>query len=98
VYLRKFKDISKAVQLVAIAKLRKLNKVIESREYALYLALEMFDELNSLDNTAVRNTVVILTSEKSSCGKLNSDVLSASKDAIDTYIEDNKLLKIISVG
>jgi ATP synthase F1 gamma subunit len=98
VYLRKFKDISKAVQLVAIAKLRKLNKVIESREYALYLALEMFDELNSLDNTAVRNTVVIITSEKSCCGKLNSDVLSASKDAIDTYIEENKLLRIISVG
>lgn len=64
----------------------------------MYLALEMFDELNSLDNTAVRNTVVIITSEKSCCGKLNSDVLAASKDAVDTYIEDNRLLKIISVG
>jgi F0F1-type ATP synthase gamma subunit len=37
-YLRKFKDISKAVQLVAIAKLRKLNRVLDSREYALSMA------------------------------------------------------------
>jgi F-type H+-transporting ATPase subunit gamma len=43
-------------------------------------------------------TIVVITSERSCCGKLNSDVFSASREAISSHIEDNKLVKIISVG
>lgn len=93
-YLRKFKDISKAVQLVAIAKLRKLQRHLESREFALYLAVEMFDVELSFDKC----TVVVITSERSCCGKLNTEVLSAAKDAIEAYIDDNKSISIVSVG
>jgi len=96
--LRKFKDISKAVQLVAIAKLRKLNSRIESREFALYLAVEMFDELNNVDDDYTNCTIVVITSERSCCGKLNNDVLAASKDAIEYYLDDNKVVRVISVG
>ena len=96
VYLRKFKEISKAVQMVAISKIKKLSGVIESREFSLYLAFEMFSE--TVTNSEARQTVVVITSEKSCCGKLNSEVLSASKDALETFIEDNKVLKIISIG
>ena len=97
-YLRKFKEISKAVQLVAIAKLRKLQKVIESREYSLFLSLELFIDVNMYVFNNLRNTFVIITSDKSCCGKLNSDVLYASKDAMETYMEGNRVLKLISVG
>lgn len=97
VYLRKFKEISKAVQLVAIAKLRKLTKSLESREHSLYLSVEMFDELNDTEQYS-KCTLVVITSERSCCGKLNSEVLSAAKDSIDSYLDENKILNIISVG
>ena len=86
------------MQLVAIAKLRKLRKVIESREYSLFLVLEMFAEINDLESTEMRSTFVIITSEKSCCGKINNDILSASKEAIATCLDENQLLNVISVG
>jgi F0F1-type ATP synthase gamma subunit len=97
-YLRKFKDISKAVQLLAIAQLRKLRTRIASRDCALELAVELFDELNSIDTDSCVCTVVVITSERSCCGKLNNAVLAAAREAIDTYIADNKVVRIVSVG
>lgn len=82
--------------MVAISKIKKLGSVIESREFSLYLAFEMFYE--TVTNSESRQTVVVITSEKSCCGKLNSEVLSASKDALETFLEENKVLKIISIG
>jgi F-type H+-transporting ATPase subunit gamma len=84
--------------MVAISKIKKLDQVIESREFSLYFALEMFSGVSALTLNAARQTVVVITSEKSCCGKLNSEVLSASKDALETFIEENKILKLISIG
>lgn len=98
VYLRKFKELSKAVQLVSIAKLRKLSKSIESREFALSVAVDMFDELCSIDYLYKQCTFVVITSERSCCGKLNNEVLSSAKDAIDSFLEEDKQVRIISVG
>jgi F0F1-type ATP synthase gamma subunit len=68
--LRKFKEISKAVQLVAIAKLRKLQSVIESREYALSIAQGLFDDMNDVDDISdCTHCIVVITSERSCCGK-----------------------------
>lgn len=98
VYLRKFKELSKAVQLISIAKLRKLNKTIESRDFALSVAVEMFDELCGLDSLYRQCTFVVITSERSCCGKLNHAILSCVKDSIESFLEDNKQVSIISVG
>ncbi len=95
-YLRKFRDISKAVQLVAIAKLRKMHVAIESRGYALYLSAEMFD--GARDYNPVHNTIVVITSERSCSGKSNSEVLSASKEAIGICVSENRVVRIISIG
>jgi F-type H+-transporting ATPase subunit gamma len=85
------------VQLIAIAQLRKLRSRIEARDNALCVAAEFFSdvEASSQINTY---TLVIITSERSCCGKLNSDVFSASRDFLETYTEDNKAVKLISVG
>jgi F-type H+-transporting ATPase subunit gamma len=96
-YLKKFKEISKAVQMIAIAKLRKLNTRIESREFALSFAVALFDDVDN-DTECRRVTVVVLTSERSCCGRLNSEVLSAARDTIDLYLRDYKLVRIISIG
>ncbi len=96
--MRKFKDISKAVQLVAIAKLRKLSKQLESREFSLSLAVEFFDDTEFANGLLKNYTVVVVTSERSCCGKLNSDVLSASKEAVESFLEENKVVSIISIG
>lgn len=97
--MRKFKEISKAVQLVAIAKLRKLQSVIESREYALSVAQGLFDDMNDDDDISdCTHCIVVITSERSCCGKLNNEVLLAAKDAISLLVDDNKRTSIVSIG
>jgi F-type H+-transporting ATPase subunit gamma len=97
-YLEKFKEISKSVQLIAIAKLRKMRARIDARECALSFAVELFEEWGNIENECTAFTVVVLTSDRSCCGKLNGEVLAASRDVIDAYIEDSKVVRLISVG
>ena len=96
-YLVKFKDISRSVQLIAIAQLRKLRSRIESRDNALCIAVEFFSDHDVAHHVHVC-TIVVITSERSCCGKLNSDVFSASRDVLDSHLEENKVVKLISVG
>jgi F-type H+-transporting ATPase subunit gamma len=96
-YLVKFKDISRSVQLIAIAQLRKLRSRIEARDNALCIPVEFFSD-NELMSSISICAIVVITSERSCCGKLNSDVFSASRDIIDSYIEDNKIVKLVTVG
>lgn len=97
-YLRKFQELSKAVQLVSIAKLRKLTKSIESREFALSIAVEMFDELNKVASIYRQCTFVVITSERSCCGKLNTDIVHHFTRALDLFHDGNKQARIITVG
>lgn len=96
-YLAKFKDISRSVQLIAIAQLRKLRSRIEARDNALCIAVEFFAD-NDINLNINVCAIVVITSERSCCGKLNSDVFSASRDVIESCLEDNKVIKLISVG
>jgi F-type H+-transporting ATPase subunit gamma len=96
-YLVKFKDISRSVQLIAIAQLRKLRYRIEARDNALCIAAEFFSDNDDASHINVC-TMVIITSERSCCGKLNSDVFSASRALFDSYIDDKKVVKLITVG
>lgn len=98
IYLRKFKELSKAVQLVAIAKLKKLSKALDKRDVSLSISSSLFEALNAAELAFNRCTVVVITSERSCCGKLNNDVISSVKDSIEEYLDDNKQLRIISVG
>lgn len=98
VYLQKFKEISKAVQLVAIAKLRKLRNVLDAREHSLSMAVEMFDSTYKEDSIYTNHCIVVVTSERSCCGKLNSEVLTAAKEAIDSLVVDSKVVRIVSIG
>ena len=40
---------------------------------------------------------MVVTSERSCCGKLNSDVLTAAKEAIDSLVVDSKVVRIVSI-
>ena len=42
--------------------------------------------------------IVLITSERSCCGKLNGDLFSASRELIDYSIENHKIIRLISVG
>jgi F0F1-type ATP synthase gamma subunit len=97
-YLRKFKDLSKAVQLVSVAKLKKLAKTIEKRNVSLAIASAFFEALNNANLKYKQCTVVLITSERSCCGKLNNDVVSVVKNALSAYVIGGKLINIISIG
>jgi F0F1-type ATP synthase gamma subunit len=58
------------------------------------MAFELFSDRSE----GTRHTIIVVTSERSCCGRLNSEVLSAAKDAIEAYTKDSKYVRIISVG
>jgi F-type H+-transporting ATPase subunit gamma len=68
--------------------------LIESRDYSLGIAMEIFND-QAVGNKYV---VIVITSERSCSGRLNSEVLGAAKDAIAVYIKGNKYVRIVSVG
>jgi ATP synthase F1 gamma subunit len=65
----------------------------------LGLTTELFDALViPASSDPLYHTFLIITSEKSCCGKLNSDVLGVSKGVIHSYIENNKIVSLICIG
>jgi ATP synthase F1 gamma subunit len=43
-------------------------------------------------------SVVVVSSERSCCGKLNNEVLLATKEAIGSFVDNNKIVSIITIG
>jgi F-type H+-transporting ATPase subunit gamma len=94
-YLAKFKELSKAVQLVAMAQLKRLTGRIKTREFALHLACEMFDRIPFICESFV---VVVITTERSCCGMLNHGVLSTSRSIIDSIVAYENPVRIVAIG
>ena len=94
-YLVKFKEVSKAVQLVSLSKLRKLGFKLKARDFTLSIAFELFKP--TLEKL-YRTTMLVFTSERSNCGKINTEVLSSAKEDIATNFEMNIPTRIVTVG
>lgn len=101
VYLNKFKELSKAIQLSSIAEIRKNKKVLAARGHSLFLASELFGELRMFDDedsSCHIYTVIVISSERNCCGKLNGDVYYGARDYINDCIDNNHIVNIVSIG
>ena len=105
------RKITKAMQMVAAAKLRKAQENAESsRPYAermnmvlSNLASKYKDNNNSpslLSGTGKDEVILFLvsTSERGWCGGFNSSIVKLAKNSIKSSLNDNKQVKIITIG
>ena len=105
------RKITKAMQMVAAAKLRKAQENAESsRPYAermnmvlSNLASKYKDNNNSpslLSGTGKDDVILFLvsTSERGLCGGFNSSIVKLAKNSIKSSLNDNKQVKIITIG
>ncbi len=102
------KKITKAMKMVAAAKLRKVQtRMLDLRPYAD----KMHDVLISLAKGADREShpllslrprktveVVVVTSDRGLCGAFNTNILKAAQDAIDSYTKEGFEVSISTVG
>ncbi len=102
------KKITKAMKMVAAAKLRKVQtRMMDLRPYAD----KMHDVLTSLAKGADREShpllsfrprktveVVVVTADRGLCGAFNTNILQAAQEAIDNYKNEGHEVSISTVG
>ena len=102
------KKITKAMKMVAAAKLRKVQtRMMDLRPYAN----KMHDVLISLAKGADREShpllslrprktveVVVVTSDRGLCGAFNTNILKAAQETIDNYKKEGFEISISTVG
>jgi F-type H+-transporting ATPase subunit gamma len=83
----KFMGIAKAIQMVAITKLKKLESVISTRQLSIntYKELFMVNELKSFSFLRNKKIILPITSDKQCCGIINSRVLGATLKVASGY-------------
>jgi F-type H+-transporting ATPase subunit gamma len=102
------KKITKAMKMVAAAKLRKVQtRMMDLRPYAD----KMHDVLISLSKGADREShpllslrprktveVVVVTSDRGLCGAFNTNILKAAQETIDNYNKEGFEISVSTVG
>ncbi|PQM55752.1 MAG: F0F1 ATP synthase subunit gamma [Rhodobacteraceae bacterium] len=105
------RKITKAMQMVAAAKLRKAQEAAEeARPYASRMT-KVLDKLTSsnLDTTtgsplligagkSEKYLVIVATSERGLCGAFNSSIVRLAKSHISNLLSDGKSIEILTIG
>ena len=105
------RKITKAMQMVAAAKLRKAQEAAEeARPYASRMT-RVLDKLTSsnLDTTtgsplligagkSEKYLVIVATSERGLCGAFNSSIVRLAKSHISNLLSDGKSIEILTIG
>jgi len=102
--------ITKAMQMVAAAKLRRAQSAAESaRPYAARMAKVIANLAAGVSGPSApkllagtgsnqRHLVVVATSDRGLAGGFNSSIVRAAREKIGTLIQDGKDVKIITIG
>ncbi len=104
------RKITKAMQMVAAAKLRKAQEAAEqARPYADKMSLVM-DKITSSDNVSSSSPlltgngnnnihlIIIATSERGLCGAFNSSIVRLAKNHINKLKSEGSQFKILTIG
>ncbi len=102
--------ITKAMQMVAAAKLRKAQQAAEAaRPYAERMAAVMANLSNAMDGPEAPRLLVgtgedkvhlllVCTADRGLCGGFNTNIARLARERISSLISDGKEVKIITVG
>ena len=104
------RKITKAMQMVAAAKLRKAQEAAEqARPYAEKMSI-VIDKLASSTNSSSNSPllvgngkdkthlIIVATSERGLCGAFNSSIVRQAKNHINDLISDGNNIKILTIG
>lgn len=109
--IKSTQQITKAMKMVAAAKLRKAQEAtLNSRPYSNYLEnllRDLFVNIDNPDNVLCEKreinkiTVVIVTSDRGLCGSFNSNILRFVEDYLNTELKsylDNEKVELVCIG
>ena len=104
------RKITKAMQMVAAAKLRKTQEAAEqARPYAEKMSV-VIERLASSTNTSSSSPllvgngkhkthlIIVATSERGLCGAFNSSIVRLAKNHINQLLSDGNQIKILTIG
>jgi F-type H+-transporting ATPase subunit gamma len=94
------KEITKAIQLVALAKLTSLNYKLKRRQTQLWVIKKIFQLQQRFDSDydANRYILILVTTDRSCCGILNSNVFKVVSKLVSTLLSHQKLVRLVTVG
>ena len=104
------RKITKAMQMVAAAKLRKAQEAAEqARPYAEKMSVvieRLVSSTNDSSNSLLLNgngkhkthLIIVATSERGLCGAFNSSIVRLAKNHINHLISDGNHIKILTIG
>ena len=105
------RKITKAMQMVAAAKLRRAQEAaVAARPYAERMAVVLANLASSMDGQAGGpkllsgtgsdqvHLLVVATAERGLCGGFNSSIVKIAREAADRLIAQGKTVKIMTVG
>jgi len=96
----RLKEITKAIQLVALARLTSLNYKLKKRQTQLLVIKRLFQMPRYVESDfdVERYTLILITTDRSCCGILNSNVFRMSKELVATILSQQKKIRMVVVG
>lgn len=94
------KDITKSIQLVALAKLTSLNYKLKRRQTQLWVIKRIFQLQHRIDSDydGRRYILILVTTDRSCCGILNNNVFKVVNKLLSTLLSHQKIVKLVTVG
>jgi len=93
-FYQNFRELTRAIQLVALSKLQGLNYRLKGRQQSLVILRHLFDcGLNM--SSAKRYVIIILGTDKSCCGALNVNLFAATRELISRLEDAGKEIALV---
>lgn len=94
------KEITKAIQLVALAKLTSLNYKLKRRQTQLWVIKKIFQLQQRIDSDydAHRYVLILVTTDRSCCGILNSNVFKVVNKLVSGLLSHQKTVRLVTIG
>lgn len=96
----RLKEITKAIQLVALAKLHLLNYKLKLRQTQLWVIKKVFHvrRRGEPDFDIRRYVLILVMTDRSCCGILNSNVFRVARGLVSTLVGHHKMVRIMTIG
>lgn len=91
------RELTRAIQLVALSKLQGLNYRLKGRQKSLVILQHVFDSGVSISG-AKKYVIIIIGTDKTCCGALNVNLFGSSRELINRLEDAAKEIELIPFG
>lgn len=96
-FYQSFRELTRAIQLVALSKLQSLNYRLKGRQKSLVILKHLFDSGVSMLG-AKKYLIIIIGTDKTCCGALNVNLFASSRELINRLEDAAKEIELIPFG